>query len=61
MADHILDGFSASDTRYGARRDVAFDANDEVLTVTVRDINGDYEERHFRLTEVVQRWIEVEA
>ncbi|WP_367128271.1 hypothetical protein [Saccharothrix sp. HUAS TT1] len=60
MADHILDGFSGNDELHGGQRNVTFDSDAAVITVYVRDRDGDSREQHFRLTEVEQRWVEVD-
>lgn len=59
MSDHPLDGVHFSDQWHGKRRLISFE--DGVLTVELRD-DEDYSsvERHFRLTEVKQQWVEVE-
>ena len=63
MSDNdILDGFTATDDYQGGRRSVT--VADGVLTLEFRRDHGDTyseasETKHFRLTEVEQRWVEV--
>lgn len=64
MADHILDGFRASDAHEGGDRNVSFDG--EVLTVDFHRVaRGDYstaqQTKYFRLVEVQQVWQEVDG
>lgn len=59
MADeHPLEGFTQTDSRYGVYREVRF--SDGILTVEIRS-EYDTETQHYRLTEVEQRWVEVQA
>ena len=63
MSDtEILDGFRATDEYHGGKRQVI--VSDGVLTVSYfRDSSEQYfeanEVKHYRLTEVEQRWVEV--
>lgn len=61
MEDHILDGFSGHDTRFGGQRNVTFDSFAGVITVHVFDNDGSTREQHIRLTEVTQQWVEVKS
>lgn len=59
MADeHPLDGFTGSDNRYAERREVT--VSGDILTVETRT-ESDTTARHYRLVEVQQQWIEVQA
>lgn len=62
MSDHPLENFRTQDAHSGGDRTVSFDGN--ILTVSFfRQDRGDFtyasEERHYRLTEVKQTWVEV--
>jgi len=58
--EHPLEGFTESDQSNGDRREVSI--TDGILTVEIRDLNSyDSVTRHYRLTEVEQRWVEVQA
>ncbi|GAB2964244.1 hypothetical protein [Saccharothrix stipae] len=64
MADRInaLNGFDQSDIAPdGDRRQVIWDADEQVLHVELREDYGDTTTRHYRLVEVEKQWTEVQA